>query len=453
MTMTTARQLWDAVRSYILTPIKLSDMHRWFREMDGVPITSSATSVPVNEDTALTVSAVWNAVQIIAGTVGSLPLHLYKRTADGDREIMRDHPLYSILHDEPNPEMSAMDFRETMQAHVLTWGNAYAEIQRNGANQIAGLWPLMPARVSVQRDGGGTLFYSVYNQSNASTRRIEAADMLHVKGWGPDGVLGYSVIGKARQSLGYTMATEGFGSAFYGNATIHGGVVKHPGRLSEQAHTRLLHDLEARHKGGPNAFKLAILEEGMSWESMGMPLSDAQFLESRIHQIQEVARWFNIPLHMLKELTHATFSNIEHQALEFVQHTLAPLARQVGTGDAAQADQADGAQDPVHRARCGRAPARGYREPLPGVCDGAELGLDERQHDLPEGKPPAPARGAGRDLPGARQHDSRRADLGRAGAPTAAAPSARCPGAPGGGRGGRRPNRPSRRTGEPAARN
>jgi HK97 family phage portal protein len=318
--MTTARQLWDVVRSYVLGPFKLSEMKSW---LEGYT-TSPTGAAAINEDTALTLSAVWNAVQIIAGTVGSLPCELYKRTPDGDREVMRKHPLYRILHDQPNPEMSAMTFRETLQAHVLTWGNAFAEIRRNGANHVAALWPLYPSRVTVNRDGAGRLYYEVRDPANQKTTRLEPNEILHIKGPSPDGVLGYSVIGKARESLGYSVATERFGSAFYSNATIHGGVVKHPGRLSEQAHTRLLRDLEARHKGGVNAFKLAILEEGMAWESMGMPLSDAQFLESRTFQIQEIARWFNIPLHMLKELTHATFSNIEHQALEFVQHTLRP---------------------------------------------------------------------------------------------------------------------------------
>ena len=148
--------------------------------------------------------------------------------------------------------------------------------------------------------------------------------MLHLKGWSPDGLWGHSVIGKARESLGYTVNSERYGSAFYANATIHGGVVKHPGRLSEQAHTRLLHDIEARHKGGANAYKLAILEEGMTWERMGIPPVDAQFLESRTFQILEICRWYNIQPHKLKELTHATFTNIEHQSLEFVQDTLRP---------------------------------------------------------------------------------------------------------------------------------
>ena len=239
--MNYAQQLWDTVRSYLIGPMKLSEMQRWFESGTTAP---GASAAPVNEDTALALSAVWNAVQIIAGSVGSLPLVLYKRTADGDREAMRWHPLYRILHDEPNPDMSAMDFRETMQAHALTWGNAFAEITRNASGQVAELWPIFPSRVSLHRDGRG-LYYQVTN-TNGSSSRLDQRNMLHVKGPSPDGVWGYSVIGKARQSLGYTQAAEHFGAAFYGNATIHGGVVKHPGRLSEQAHARLLHDLEAR---------------------------------------------------------------------------------------------------------------------------------------------------------------------------------------------------------------
>jgi HK97 family phage portal protein len=322
--MSTARQIWDTVRSYVLGPFKSSQMERWFAELTG---STSTPSLTVNEDTALTLSAVWNAITLISGTIGSLPLVLYKRTPEGHREVMRDHPLYRILHDEPNPEMSSMDFRETLQGHVLTWGNAFAEITRNGAGQVAALYPIFPSRVSLQRDGAGRIVYAVTSPDMMTTTRVEARNMLHIKGWSPDGLWGYSVIGKAAESLGYTVGSERYGSALFTNATIHGGLVKHPGRLSEQAHARLLHDLEARHKGGANAFKLAILEEGMSWDRMGIPPVDAQFLESRTFQILEICRWFNLQPHKLKELTHATFTNIEHQSQEFVQDTLLPWLR------------------------------------------------------------------------------------------------------------------------------
>ena len=165
--MNYARQIWETLRSYLGGPfIKSSQMERWFAEMTGA--TSIATP-PVNEDTALALSAVWNAVTLIAGTVGSLPLILYKRTADGDREVMRNHPLYPILHDEPNPDMSSMDFRETMQGHVLNWGNAFAEITRNGAGQVAGLHPIFPSRVSLHRDTRG-LYYEINNAPESPPR-------------------------------------------------------------------------------------------------------------------------------------------------------------------------------------------------------------------------------------------------------------------------------------------
>lgn len=313
-----ARQLWDTVRSWVWGPGRYGELQRWFEGNTGV------STVPVSEETALTLSAVWNAVQLISGSVASLPLMFYKRTGDGDREVMRGHPLYALLHDAPNADMSAMDFRQTMQQHVLNWGNAFAEITRNGAGRVAELYPIHPSRVSLHRDGRGALYYEVTNSPEDRVTRLRADQMLHIKGPSPDGLWGYSVIGKARESMGYTLRSEQYGSAFYANSSSPGSIVTHPGGLSTTAHARLLHDLEARHKGGPNSFRLALLEEGMKWEPWGIPPVDAQFLESRTFQVLEVCRWYNIQPHKLKEMTHATFTNIEHQALEFVQDTLLP---------------------------------------------------------------------------------------------------------------------------------
>ena len=274
----------------------------------GGPPTSSG--VTVNETTALNLSAVWAAVNIISGTIASLPLILYKRLPNGGKERFTEHPVYKLLHDEPNPETTDFDFRRTLLAHILLWGNGYAEIQRDDAGRAVALWPVTPDRVDPYRDGSRALRYRVTNGTQQVT--LSADEMFHVHGLGWDGVKGYSVIAKARESLGLLSATEKFGSSFFGEGTRPTGALRHPAKLSKDAQDRLVASVEARHR------KLLVLEEGLEFQTMGVPPDDAQFLETRQFQTAEVARWFGIPPHKLRDLTRSTNNNIEHQGIEWV---------------------------------------------------------------------------------------------------------------------------------------
>jgi len=276
-----------------------------------------ASGVAVNEYTALNISAVWSAVTQISGTIASLPLPLYKRIPGGGKERDVDHPTYKLLMSTPNDEMTAMIFRETLQQHVLLWGNGYAEIIRDNSDRPTELYLLSPDMVEPYRDPGSKQIRYRVTQDDGKQVVLEAHRVFHVPGLGFDGIKGYSVIRKARESLGLALATERFGSSFFGNGAWPGIVAQHPGKLSEEAHKRLKNSLNDTLRGG-GAHSLIVTEEGIKIEKAGIPPEDAQFLETRKFQISEIARWFNIPPHKLRDLDRATYSNIEQQEIEWV---------------------------------------------------------------------------------------------------------------------------------------
>jgi HK97 family phage portal protein len=311
-------RLTNAMRSYMTGPLNAKSPEL-ARLLGSSPVSSG---VSVNEDTALNYSAVWAAVSLISSQVASLPLILYRRLEDGGKERLTGHPTYRLLHDQPNPEMSSMVFRETLQAHVLTWGNAYAEIEWRGDGRPSALWPLAPNRVIPERQAG-RLQYRVNNPGGKDVT-IPAEDMLHVPGLGFDGTVGYSPVRMARESIGLGIATERFGGAFFGNGATFGGVLTHPGRLGEVAQKQLRESVNARHQGVERAHRLMILEEGMTYAQIGVEPDSAQYLETRKFQTEEICRWFNLPPHKLRNLDRATFSNIEQQSIEFVTDTLRP---------------------------------------------------------------------------------------------------------------------------------
>ena len=313
-------RLTEALRSFILGPYSSGDP-ALARLFGGTP---AAAGVAVSEYTALNLSAVWAAVSIIAGSIASLPLILYKRRQDGGKERFVDHPTYRLLHDEPNPEMSSMVFRETLLAHTLSLGNGYAEIERDQAGRPIALWPLTPNRVEPIREPSGRLRYRVHNEQDTGITMLEPADVLHIPGLGFDGVCGYSVVRKARESISLGLAAERYGAKFFGNGALFGIALEHPMRLSKEAQERLKATWIENHGSVTNAHGVAVLEEGMKANKLSIPPDDAQFLETRRFQVVEIARWFNLPPHKLRDLERATFSNIEQQSIEFVTDTLRP---------------------------------------------------------------------------------------------------------------------------------
>jgi HK97 family phage portal protein len=311
----------DAVRSLTLSGLSLKD-HNLNRYFDIGARTDAGVSV--TEANVLGYAAVWQAVTLIAGDVGSLPLIFYKKLPSGGKERYTSHPLYYMLHDSPNPEMSSMVFRETLQAHLLIWGNAYAEIERDRVGRPVALWPLLPTQVRPFRDGQ-VLRYRVSSHSGAPDVILEQRDMLHVPGLGFDGMVGYSVVHMGRQSFGLSGAAEKFGATFFGNGTTFGGALKHPKVLGDKAQKSLRESITAYHAGPDKAHRFLILEEGMDYVRFGIPPNEAQFLETRKFQIAEVARWFNLPVSKLREMDNSSVrANIEQEALDYVISTLRP---------------------------------------------------------------------------------------------------------------------------------
>ena len=283
---------------------------------------------PVTERSAMQMTAVYSCVRILAEAIAGLPLHVYRFKENGGKEKAVDHSLYRLLHDEPNPEMTSFVFRETLMTHLLLWGNAFAQIVRNGLGEVIGLYPLQPNRMSVGRDLDTKALYYEYQTSwdepagEYKTIRLTPADVLHIPGLGFDGLLGYSPIAMARNAIGLAQATEDYGAAFFANGAAPGGVLEHPGTIKDPSRVR--ESWQQTFGGAKNGNKVAVLEEGMKYTPISVSPEQAQFLETRKFQLNEIARIFRIPPHMIGDLEKSSFSNIEQQSLEFVKYTLDP---------------------------------------------------------------------------------------------------------------------------------
>ena len=289
---------------------------------------NSTAGKRVNERSAMQMTAVYSCVRILSEAVASLPVHVYRYNDSGGKEKALDHSLYFLLHDEPNPEMTSFAFRETLMTHLLLWGNAYAQIIRNGKGEIIGLYPLMPDRMTVDRDDKGRLYYEYQLSSDdahtmkGSTVILQPKDVLHIPGLGFDGLVGYSPIAMAKNAIGLAIAAEEYGSKFYANGAAPSGVLEHPGTLKDPSKVR--ESWTQTFGGSSNANKVAVLEEGMKYTPISISPNEAQFLETRKFQINEIARIFRVPPHMVGDLEKSSFSNIEQQSLEFVKYTLDP---------------------------------------------------------------------------------------------------------------------------------
>jgi len=288
----------------------------------------STSGKAVTERSAMQMTAVYCCVRILAEAIAGLPIHMYRYKADGGKEKALDHPLYLLLHDEPNPEMSSFVFRETLMTHLLLWGNAYAQIIRNGRGEIIALYPLMPNKMTVDRDANGQLYYTYQHSTDeaktmkTNTVVLKPSDVLHIPGLGFDGLVGYSPIAMAKNAIGMAIACEEYGAKFFANGAAPGGVLEHPGTIKDP--TKVREAWQSQFGGSGNANKIAVLEEGMKYTPIGISPEQAQFLETRKFQIDEIARIFRVPPHMVGDLEKSSFSNIEQQSLEFVKYTLDP---------------------------------------------------------------------------------------------------------------------------------
>ena len=293
---------------------------------------SSISGNFVDENTAMRNSAVYSCVRILSESIASLPLHVYEYK-DGGKEKAIKHPLYFLLHDAPNDEMTSFIFRETIMAHLLLWGNSYSQIIRDGKGKVVGLYPLLPDKMAVERNDNGVIQYRYrrYYEENPKLKDkgeiiFSRADMLHIAGLGFDGIIGYSPIAMARNAIGLSIACESFGSKFFANGARPLGILKTPTLVKDP--TKLQESWQSMY-GGENAGRVAVLEQGMEYQTISIPPDDAQFLQTRKFQIAEIARIFRVPLHFLNELDRATFSNIEQQSLEYVIYSLTPYITRI----------------------------------------------------------------------------------------------------------------------------
>lgn len=305
----------------------LKDPARWLVDWFGGQ--TSATGIQVSPDAARRVTAVWAAVKILAESVASLPVFVYKRRPDGKgKDKQLQNPLHALLHDQPNPWQSSFEWREMMEGHLCLRGNAYSEIFYDGRGGIRWLIPRHPDRMRVydltnESIGDQPLVYE-YTPRLGPPRFLFMDEIVHLKGLSDDGLVGLSPIHEFRETLGLAIGTENYAARFFGNYANPGGVLSHPKTLSREAVTRLRQQWEEKHSGVENAHKVAVLEEGLTWTAIGVNPKDSQLIDSRKFSISEIARIFRIPPHMLGDLDRATFSNIEQQAIEFVVHTLRP---------------------------------------------------------------------------------------------------------------------------------
>lgn len=283
---------------------------------------------PVNERTSMQMTAVYSCVRILSEAIAGLPLHLYHYGENNNTLKAVEHPLYFLLHDEPNPEMTSFIFRETLMTHLLLWGNAYAQIIRNGKGEVIALYPLMPDRMIVDRDKSGNLYYQYTkrdgdtNTLKGTTIVLDPSEVLHIPGLGFDGLVGYSPIAMAKNAIGMAIACEEFGASFFANGAAPSGVLEHPGSLKDPKRVR--ETWQGQFGGSSNTGKVAVLEEGMKYTPISISPEQAQYLETRKFQINEIARIFRVPPHMVGDLEKSSFSNIEQQSLEFVKYTLDP---------------------------------------------------------------------------------------------------------------------------------
>lgn len=269
-------------------------------------------------------SAVFACVRVLAETGAQLPLVLFRRVTDDRRERATDQRAYKLVHDQPNPDTTPYVFWETLIAHLVLRGNAYAVVERDRLRRPKWLWQIPePDRMVVERDKTTNLLKYTYRQPMSGDLPLDPRDVLHLRGLSGDGIKGYSILELARESIGLSVAAEGYGARFFRDDARPGGVLSHPGRLGPDGADNLRESWKKAHQG--RGHNVAVLEEGMTWTSVGISPEDAQFLETRQFQVTDIARIFGVPPHLAGDLVRATFSNITEQDREFVRYKVMPL--------------------------------------------------------------------------------------------------------------------------------
>jgi HK97 family phage portal protein len=305
---------------------KSASADRLERILDGYLGGRSTSGFAVSPDRAMQCVTVMACVRVLSESVAQLPVGVFMRNRDGTRTRADNHRLANLLNVRPNEWQTGFEFREMLMAHVLLRGNAYAYIVRvNGEPRE--LIPLHPGSVTVEQSEDYSLRYSVSDEKGRVRGVFTGADILHLRGLSSNGIVGLSPIQLHREAVGLAMATEEHGARVFGNGARIGGILSHPAKLTPESATRLRAQWDDLYSGLSNAHRTAVLEDGMTFTPVTMNSSDAQFLETRKYQRAEIASIFRVPPHLIGDLDRATFSNIEHQSIEFVTHSLLPWVR------------------------------------------------------------------------------------------------------------------------------
>jgi HK97 family phage portal protein len=308
---------------------------------DAFHINRTDSGVDVTPETSLRTTAVFACVRVLSESMAGLPLHVYERLADGGRQRNDQHPLYRVLHSQPNPLQTSFEWRQLAMAHLLLYGNSFHEIVRNAAGDVEAIYPMHPSRVILKLQPDGSLVYQYngpiasnldpYFQISTTTTMgsvlLQPERVLHLKGLSTDGFLGLSPITAARQSIGLTMAAEKYGAGYFGRGARLGGWLEmNPGapQLKKDQREQIQDAFGDAYAGPENAHKIAVLSGGMTFKPFDNTNDDSQFLETRQFQVADIARIFRVPPHMIGDLSKATYSNIAQQSLEFCQYSLLP---------------------------------------------------------------------------------------------------------------------------------
>lgn len=277
-------------------------------------------------DSSLKMAAVFACVRVLSEAIASVPLHHYQLLENGGRKRADDLPVAKVL-ESPNPFQTGFEFTENLMKSLLLWGNAYSQITYDSAGRITELWPLLPQNMLESKIKNGNRIY-LYQEETGNIKRLSSDIVWHVRGLG-NGFTGYSPIGLMRQTVALGMSAETYGKKFFDNDARPGIVVEHPSKLSDSALKNLKDSWNEDHKGASKAHRMRVLEEGMKLHEVGIPPQDAQFLETRKFQVTEIARIFRVPPHMIADLDKASFSNIEHQGIEFVKFSVLSWAKRI----------------------------------------------------------------------------------------------------------------------------
>jgi len=281
----------------------------------------TASGVRVNEQSALRHTPFWSAVRVISSTLAALPFLVYHRLDGGGKERVTEHRVYRLLHDRPNDYIDSLTLMETLQGHVLTYGNGYAEIQRDGAARPVALWPLLPNRTARKITKDGVPYYEVRLPAGGEVQ-LPDYNVLHIKGLGFDGYTGYNVVQYHKEAIAYGVAVKEYGARFFGNDASPGGVLEHPQQLGDKAFKHLVDEWERGHRGMSDKHRVAILEEGMKFNKTSVDPEQAQALDVQKFTVDDCARIFNIPPHKIGSMEFSKYNNVEHLQIDFVTQTM-----------------------------------------------------------------------------------------------------------------------------------